>query len=385
MPGISIYSPLDLPRGQTLQNRLVMPPLVIWKAGQDGLVTEAHLRHYSQTAPGCGLVIVEATAVSPEGRLAATQLGLFSDSQIPGMRRLARRIREAGALPGIQLHHAGARTNLEKTWGATPVSPSPVPDRDDLRVLEEEEIHRILDDFRKAAERAVEAGFAVLEVHGAHGFLGSQFLSPRTNHRTDRWGGSLGGRLRFLGEILAGLRATVGDAALVSCRLGVAEADPGEGPFLTQAEGLAAAQELARQGLEMIHVSHGGSLPRDLPRDLPPEGNSAPKSGSLPGPGLADPLLQLAKPVKAALTIPVIAIGGITLPEAARNALDQSYGDLIAAGRALLADPGWAQKSRDGTNRSIQVCRQCQPRCFHYTDPPRCPARKAAGIAPPGE
>ncbi|SIQ38977.1 2,4-dienoyl-CoA reductase [Alkalispirochaeta americana] len=374
MAGTSIHSSLDLPRGRVVQNRLVMPPLVIWKAGQEGVVTEAHLRHYGETAPGCGLVIVEATAVSPEGRLAATQLGLFSDHQIPGMRRLARTIRQAGALPGIQLHHAGARTNLEKTWGATPVAPSPVDGREDLRTLDEEEIHRILEDFRKASERALEAGFEVLEVHGAHGFLGSQFLSPRTNRRTDAWGGSPDGRLRFLGEVLANLRATAGDDALVSCRLGVAEADPGDGPFLTLSQGVAAARELARQGLEMIHVSHGGSLPRS-------------PSSEAPGmdPELADPLLHLAKPVKEALNIPVIAIGGITTPGGAQKALDGGYGDMIAAGRAMLADPGWARTSRDGDGRSLQVCRKCLPRCFHYTDPPRCPARGAAGIAPPGE
>ncbi len=381
----TLLSPLELSGGRTLKNRIVMPPLVIWKADESAEVNDAHVNHYRDTAPGCGLVVLEATTVSPEGRLASTQLGIFEDRQIPGLRQLAGTIRNAGALPGIQLHHAGGRTDTVKTWGAVPLAPSPVPEKPEIRELADDDIRRIIADFAAAAERAVEAGFELLEIHGAHGYLGSQFLSPRTNRRTDRWGGSLENRRRFLMEVTRAVCEAAGDRALVSCRLGIAEGPPRGGgskgdpePGLTVEEGVETARALVAAGLHVIHVSHAGSIP--TPIEPPP---TDPTSTDPVQSFIPDPVLQLSRPVKAAVSVPVIGVSGIVTATDAEQALAAGYGDLIAVGRGMLADPGWARKVTGGNGEEIERCVQCRPRCFHFTDPDKCPARKRLGIGPP--
>ncbi|MFP4302432.1 MAG: tRNA-dihydrouridine synthase [Spirochaetaceae bacterium] len=360
----TLLSPLNLPGGRTLGNRIVMPPMVIWRADKNGRVRDEHLRHYAESAPGTGVAIVEATAVLPEGRLAATVLGLFDDAQVPGMADLVRALKNASTLPAIQLHHAGAKTDSENTYGLAPVAPSRLPDRDDLEILDEAGIERIVAAFVEAARRAVEAGFELIEIHGAHGYLGAQFLSPKTNRREDAWGGSLENRLRFLREVVRRVRAEVDGRALVSCRLGVAEGGDGG---LTVEEGVEAAKQLEEEGLHLIHVSHAGSRPEPLERDSP-----------------FDPVLQLAKPVKEAVKIPVIGVGGIADPADAEAALRAGYGDLVAVGRGILADPGWARKTMEGKVEQIVQCEKCEPRCFHHTDPRQCPTRNRLGIQPPG-
>lgn len=386
----TLLTPLELPGDRHLKNRIVMPPLVIWQADETAEVTDTHLRHYRQTVPGCGLAVVEATTVGPEGRLAATQLGIFHDRHVPGLRLLADTIRAAGALPGIQIHHAGGRTDRGKTWGAVPLAPSPIPGKDDVRELSDDDILRIIEDFSSAARRALDAGFELLEIHGAHGYLGSQFLSPRTNRRTDRWGGSLENRLRFLTETVAAVRAVTGDRALISCRLGVAEAPPREGEVaLGPDEGVRAAALLAAEGLDMIHVSHGGSAPAPIEgsgednhqeehREREHREREHRESFS------PDPVLQLSRPVRGAVTIPVIGVSGIVTPSDGEAALNNGYCDLIAVGRGMLADPQWALKATEGRPGDIERCVRCKPRCFHFGEPEKCPARKRLGIGTPG-
>lgn len=360
----TLLSTLALPGARTLRNRIVMPPMVIWRADESGTVTDGHLRHYAESAPGTGMAIVEATAVLPEGRLAASVLGLFEESQTAGMSDLVHALRNAGTLAAVQLNHAGAKTDSEKTYGLSPVAPSPLEGRDDIAVLDEEAIERIIGAFATAAGRAVEAGFDLIELHGAHGYLGAQFLSPKTNRREDRWGGSLENRLRFLREVVQRVRTQVDGKALLSCRLGVAEGGSGG---LTIDEGVRAAHLLEEEGLDLLHVSHAGSQPDPLEENAP-----------------FAPLLQLAKPVKERVGIPVIGVGGIADPWEAERALSQGYGDLIAAGRAILADPGWARKIAEGKVDQIVECAKCEPRCFHHTDPKLCPTRDRLGIQPPG-
>jgi 2,4-dienoyl-CoA reductase-like NADH-dependent reductase (Old Yellow Enzyme family) len=351
----SLFTPLSL-SGRELQNRIVMPPMVIWKAGKDGKVTEDHLAHY-RACGGAGITVVEATAVSPEGRLAATELGLFADEQVPGMQRLAATIAETGSLPGIQLLHAGGKTNTGRTYGLTPLVVSHTNEMSDAkRELTSSDIERILGDFAAAARRAVAAGFKLLELHGAHGYLGAQFLSPKTNRRTDGWGGSFEKRLRFLLELVRRMRAEVGQDALLSVRLGVAE---GGTDGLGVEEGTRAAEILTREGLDLIHVSHAGSRPEALDPASPYE-----------------PLLQLARPVRERVAVPVIGIGGIKTPAEADRAIEDGMCDLIAVGRAILADPGWVRKTTQGRPESIALCEDCEPRCYHYTEPEKCPARK---------
>ncbi len=344
-------------------NRIVMPPMVIWKSGQDGRVGTEHREHY-RSAVGPGLVIVEATAVSPEGRLAASQLGLWEDAQADGLAGIAEIIHANGAVPGIQLHHAGARTDRERTWGLEPVAPSVLPDREgEVRELTEEEIFRIIADFALAARRAVAAGFRYLEIHGAHGYLGSQFLSPETNRRSDRWGGSPAGRLRFLREVYRAVRSEVADGALIGCRLGAA----GAGPFTLSLEsGIEAARGLEREGIDLLHVSHSGTLPPPLENEV-----------SSSRPPLSD-LVRIAGRVRAEVSVPVIAVGSVRRPEEAERAVAEEFADLVAVGRGILADPRWAEKTLSGRAGDIYLCSEC-PSCLHRTDASRCPARMRAG------
>jgi len=354
-----------------LANRIVMPPMVIWRSGETGRVTDAHLDHYRKSA-GPGLVIVEATVVSPEGRLAATQLGAFSDAQIDGLASLAKVLRDGGAVPGIQLHHAGSRTDSTKNYGGRILAPSRLADsRLEVEELSDEEIRRIIEDFAQAAVRAVQAGFELIEIHGAHGYLGSQFLSPYLNRRTDEWGGAIENRVRFLVEVLSAVRdaaseeiaqsaatgkGPTGRGLTVTVRLGVAEAAGG----LSIDDGIHAAQLLEKAGADALHVSHGGSIPFDLTANG----------------GSWSPVVEMGRRVKRAVSIPVIGVGGIRKPQEANSLIDSQVVDLVAVGRAMLADPGWATKTLSGHESRISVCQDCKPRCWHFTDPGKCPARQ---------
>ncbi len=352
-----LHAPLHIGRLE-LPNRVVMPPLVVWKATDDGIVTPALLEHYRRSA-GPGLVIVEATAVSPEGRLAREQIGIFEDRHIEGLSRIAAIIRAAGAAASIQLHHAGRNTTLENTFGLPLVAPSAVAAKDVVpEALSEEGIERILGCFATAARRAADAGFDAVEIHGAHGYLASQFLSPLANRRDDRWGGSLENRARFVREAARRMREAVGGRLLVSCRLGAADGDPSG---LTVDEGIQVAQWLESDGMPFIHVSTGiGSAPK-----LAPEGSP-----------WSDRLL-LGAAVKKAVGIPVIGIGGIIDPDQAERALAEGLVDLVAVGRAMLADPEWSVKTLAGRDDEIWRCRQCRI-CQHFRHAERCPARKEA-------
>lgn len=341
-----------------------MPPMVIWQAAKDALVTNAHEEHYRRSI-GAGLVIVEATVVSPEGRLAATQIGAFDDGHIPGLARLAEIIHADDSpggrrVAGIQIHHAGARTNSERNYGLAILAPSVSPDIPGMPLgaeeLTEADIERIITDFADAARRVTEAGFDLVEIHGAHGYLGSQFLSPRTNRRRDGWGGSIENRSRFLIEAVSAVRAAVSPATAVTVRLGVAESEGG----LTPEDGVRAAQLLEQAGVDALNISHGGSQPLHL----------------IPSGGRWSATIELARRVKNAVGIPVIGVGDIRLPQEAEDALTEEVADLVAVARGILADPRWAQKAIGGQEGNISVCANCKPRCWHFTEPAKCPARR---------
>lgn len=350
--------------GIAVPNRIVMPPLVIWQAGLDGLVTDEHVAHYRRSA-GPGLVIVEATAVSPEGRLAATQIGAWHDGQTEGLARLAEEIHRAGAVAGIQIHHAGGRTSAEKNGRLPILVPSLTAKTPaGARELTDQEICDIVDAFADAARRCVAAGFDLIEIHGAHGYLGSQFLAPSANHRTDRWGGSLENRCRFLVECVRAVRSAVQAAAggrtvVTAVRLGAAD---GADPSLSVDEGCAAARLLVDAGAELLHVSNAGSMPAPLPD------------------ARWSPTMELARTVRRTLdgAVPVIGVGGIKTPKEAEAVLAEGVCDLVAAGRAMLADPGWAAKCVAGEADRIDLCIDCKPRCFHFTEPAKCPPRRRA-------
>lgn len=344
--------------GREVPNRIVMPPMVTYLAAADGLVNERVLDHYTACA-GPGLVIVEATVVSPEGRLASRQLGIFDDSHLPGLAALCQRIQANGAVAAIQIHHAGRQTTLKNTYGLPLLAPSPVNPTGPVPLeLTEEEIERIIACFVAGARRARQAGFDAVELHFAHGYLGSQFLSPAANRRTDRWGGDPERRARFPREVLRRVREEVGVRGLVYCRLGVVDEDPQGLPL---AEGIQVAQWLEADGLPLLHISNGIGLPSGIR----PEGSP-----------FCD-RLHLAGKVRQAVRVPVIGVGGIRTPAEAESALAAGLADLIAVGRGILADNAWAAKALSGREDTIALCQACRL-CHHYRYPERCPARQAA-------
>ena len=351
----ALSSPYEL-GSLKLKNRIVMPPMVIWASDESGEVKQAHLDHYAEHK-GPGLIIVEATTVSPEGRLRETQLGIFDDRHLEGLRSLADTIKSGGAAAGIQIHHAGGKATPEITYGRTPLVPSKegYPADKVCAELEESDIRRIIGDFAAGARRAVLAGFQLIELHGAHGYLGCQFLSPLTNKRTDRYGGSLENRQRFLLELYREVAAAVGGKAMVTYRLGVAE-EPG----LPIDEGLATVCRLADAGMPLVHASNAHSVPESL--------------------ALADgrfsPVMNLGIRVRRETALPTIGVGGILDPAMAEILIAENLVDLVAVGRSLLADSQWAFKTLAGRSGEIIPCRRCKP-CRWFKDPALCPARRA--------
>lgn len=341
---------------KTLVNCICLPPMVVWAATESGHVTEYILQHYSGIQ-GVGLAIVEATAVSSEGRLAKRQLGAWSNDQIPGLKQLAAAITATGALAGIQIHHAGRNTKLENTFGEGLVAPSAVTTGKDVpAALTIAGIKSVVEKYAAAARRVVEAGFGVIELHGAHGYLISQFFSPTSNLRNDEYGGALENRARFALEVFTAVKKAVGSQALVSMRLGVADS-ASEG--LQLGDGVQVARWLETAGIDLLHISSGiGGAPQELKRGY--EGFS--------------PLLHLAATVKQHVRIPVIGVGGIRTPEQAERALELGMADIVAVGRGILADPLWALKAASQPS-SISSCRGCRP-CGHFKHPFSCPARQ---------
>jgi 2,4-dienoyl-CoA reductase-like NADH-dependent reductase (Old Yellow Enzyme family) len=339
-----------------LANRIVMPPLVIFEAAHDGAVTHLNREHYRESV-GAGYVVVEATTIAEEGRLAQKQLGIFEDRHIDGLAGIADIIHAGGGRAGIQIHHAGSRTTTTNTFGLPLLAPSAVvsPDGETPQVLDEEGIQRIISCFLAAARRAKRAGFDAVEVHAAHGYLISQFLSPLTNKRTDAWGGSLENRARLLRTVLAGIREQEGGGLLAYCRLGLADADEGG---LTVAEGVRVARWLQEDGIPLLHVSHGiGGPPK-----IAPEGSRW------------SDRMHLGIAAKKAVSVPVIGVGEIVDPDMAEALVSEGLVDLVAVGRGILADPGWARKALEGRADEIVPCRRCR-RCQYFEKSERCPAR----------
>ncbi|HHY47648.1 MAG TPA: NADH:flavin oxidoreductase [Firmicutes bacterium] len=353
---------LDTPisiRGVEIRNRIVMPPMVRFGwAGPLGEVTDRHVEHYARRARGgVGLIIVEAAAVAPNGKLAAAQLGVWDDMHIPGLRRITHACHRAGAKILLQVGHAGGNTTFDNI-GETPVAPAgvPLPGKEALgapRPLTQAEIRGIVRQFGLAAARAEAAGFDGVEIHGAHGYLLSQFLSPVTNRRTDEYGGPLENRARFLLEVVREVRARVGPGFIVGYRLGARDLVPGG---LGIEESQRVAVSLEAEGVDLIHVSHG--VPGEALPSVPP---GSPYSY----------LVHLAPPIKAVVRVPVIAVGRIVDPGIARSILENGMADMVAIGRALLADPEWANKAIAGRDREIARCRQCEGGCRRARD--ECP------------
>lgn len=329
-----LFSPFTI-KSITIPNRIVMSPMCQYSA-EDGFATDWHLVHLgSRAVAGVGLIIVEATAVLPEGRISYADLGLWKAEQIPALKRICSFITEQGSVPGIQLAHAGRKASAEKAWNGgrqiqegpnswLPAAPSAVPYHEKDRVpheLSETEINNVVLAFKDAAERAFQAGFKVLEIHAAHGYLIHEFYSPLSNFRTDQYGGSFDNRIRFLLEIVDAVK-TVWPAELpIFVRISATEwVENG----WSVADSVELSRRLAAAGVDLIDASSAANIPK----------------APIPvGPGYQVPL---AAAIRRQAGVATGAVGLITSAAQAEEILQSGAADLIFLGRELLRNPYFA-------------------------------------------
>jgi 2,4-dienoyl-CoA reductase-like NADH-dependent reductase (Old Yellow Enzyme family) len=328
-----LFDPLAL-RGLTLPNRIAVSPMCQYQA-TDGLANDWHLVHLGGLAQGgAGLVLTEATAVSREGRISPDDLGIWSGAQAEALARIVRFIAFQGAVPGIQLAHAGRKASNPAPWkgsgslppaagGWTPVAPSALPFDADWTVpeaLDPAGLQAVVRAFADGARRALEAGFQVAEIHAAHGYLLHQFLSPLSNRREDAYGGSFENRTRLLREVVAAVRGVWPERLPLLARISATDWMEG-GWDLDQS--VALAKGLKDLGVDLVDCSTGGLVPRaEIPL----------------GPGYQVPF---AARIRAEAGLPTGAVGLITGPEQAEQILAQASADLVLLGRELLRDPRW--------------------------------------------
>ena len=329
-----LFAPLPL-RGVTLRNRIAVAPMCQYSS-VDGHATDWHLVHLGARAVGgAALVLTEATAVLPEGRISPHDLGIWADAHVPMLSRIAAFVAAQGAVPGIQLAHAGRKASVARPWeggraldeaagGWRPVvGPGDLPFGDASprpEALDEAGIARVIDAFAAAARRARRAGFRVAEVHAAHGYLLHSFLSPLANRRTDRWGGPFENRVRLLCAATEAVRAEWAADDPVLVRLSAT--DWTEGGW-TADDSVAAARLLAPLGVDLIDCSSGGIAPR-IPIPV--------------GPGYQ---VWLAERVRREAGVPSGAVGLLTEPAQADQVIRLGQADLVLLARELLRDPHW--------------------------------------------
>jgi len=328
-----LFSPFRL-RELAFKNRIFVSPMCQYSA-VDGMPTDWHLVHLgSRAAGGAGLVMTEATAVSPEGRISPFDTGIWAPEQAAGFRNIARFIRRHGAVAGIQIAHAGRKASTDAPWhggkplapgngGWQPIAPSPVPFAEGYAVpreMTEAEMERVRKAFSASARRGREAGFEVIEIHMAHGYLLHEFLSPLANRRTDAFGGSLENRLRFPVSVARAVREEWPDSLPVFVRVSATDWVDG-GWDLPQTISL--ARELKKIGIDMIDCSSGGTVP----------------DATIPaGPGFQTPF---AAAVRREAGIATGAVGLITEPEQAEQIVSNGLADAVMIGREFLRNPYW--------------------------------------------
>ncbi|MGX5183006.1 NADH:flavin oxidoreductase/NADH oxidase [Streptomyces avermitilis] len=337
----ALFEPYSL-RDLTIPNRVWMAPMCQYSAAPEGLAAGAphdwHFAHYAARATGgTGLIVVEATAVSPEGRISPYDLGIWNDTQVEAFRRITRFLAAQGTVPAIQLAHGGRKASTDRPWkggaplaadehGWQPLGPSPVafderhPVPTELSVAD---IRQIVGQFADAARRALAAGFEIAEIHGAHGYLINEFLSPHSNRRTDEYGGSYENRVRFALEVVDAVREVWPPGKPLFFRVSATDwLDEGG---WTADDTVRFAAELQAHGVDLLDVSTGGNA----------SGVRIPT-----GPGYQVPF---AARVKAGTSLPVAAVGLITDAEQAEKILANGEADAILLGRELLRNPSFAR------------------------------------------
>lgn len=313
-----IDQPFDI-KGLQLKNRIVMPPMCMFNSDETGQAQDFHRIHYTTRAVGgVALVMQEATAVVPNGRISDADLGIWADAQIEGLSEVTRSVHRAGAVSGIQLSHAGRKCNAV---AASILAPSAIPFDVDSRMpqaMTERDIDGVIAAFRTAAHRALRAGYDLVEIHAAHGYLLHEFLSPLSNIRTDKYGGSTENRVRFLREILTAVHDVWPVDRPVLLRLSATDyLDGGLDPDET-----VRIVDLLKDLVDLFHISSGGLQ----------------KAPIFPYPGYQ---VGFSDKIRHACQVPTIAVGQITTFEQTEDILGHHRADLVALGRELLKDPYW--------------------------------------------
>lgn len=337
----------------SLRNRIVVSPMCEYSA-EDGVPNDWHLVHLgSRAVGGAGLVITEATAVSPEGRISPADTGIWNDLQVQAWSRIVSFMHGQGAKTGIQLAHAGRKASTAAPWlggkpldavhgGWTPVGPGALPFDEGYPVpsaLDDAGIAKVIADFRVAAQRSKDAGFDVIELHAAHGYLVHEFLSPLSNTRTDRYGGSLENRARLLREIVAAVRETW--PAPMPLWVRVSASDWAEGGWDID-ECVELARWLREDGVDLIDCSSGGNLPHvKIPL----------------GPGYQVPF---AARIRRGAGIATGAVGMITEPRQAEDILERDEADVIIIAREFLRDPYFPRRAAQELGEKIDPPKQYQ-------------------------
>lgn len=337
-----LFSPLTL-RGATLPNRIVVSPMQQYVAGDDGLPNDFHLQHYGRLGiGGAGLVFTEALAVTPEGRVTHHDLGVWSDDHAEALQPIVAAIAARGAVPATQLIHAGRKGSVSRPWEGyspldaaaaargdapwTTLAASAVPANPGWHVpaaLDEAGIARLIEAYAAGAARAARAGFRVLDIHAAHGYLIHSFLSPLGNKREDRWGGDFEGRIRFLMAITEAVRAAWPADLPLFVRLSCVDDQP---DGWTLDDSVALSRRLKAVGVDVIDCSSGGLGERTTTKMVRrPEGYQVP----------------YAERIRAEAGVPTMAVGLITTPAFADSVVREGRADLVAIGREALMNPHW--------------------------------------------
>ncbi len=390
MPGLFDKTKI---KSMTLKNRIVRSATFENMADKDGSPTEGHYKLYENLAKGgVGLITTGLTFVSQDGKNTPVgMLGIDSDKLIPEYKKLVKHVHKHGAAISMQIAHAGRQTS-KRAIGTTPIAPSAVKDKTTFvipREMTEDDIERVINDFAQAARRVKESGFDAVQLHGAHGYLVSTFLCPHTNRRTDRWGGSLENRMRFVTEIYNGCRKLVGKDYPILIKMNAYDTMK-NGQKLD--EGIRAAEMMAEMGFDGIEVSCGifedgmsflrGNFPVDIVLDDLGMFRKQPVLRFLVRhfskylvktiPYSDEYNLEAAWIIKSKVKVPVFVVGGNTNPESMENMVSKGEVDYISLSRALVREPNFPERIMGGSKEPSK-CIHCN-HCLYYIPiaPLRC-------------
>ena len=344
MSEVPLFTPFHI-KSKKLRNRIVLSPMCQYKA-KEGLISDWHLQHYSRFAfSGLGAAFIEATGVSPEGRIGHGCTGIWSDKHIQGLSKIVNTFKEYNCVSGIQLAHAGRKASFLRPWdGASPIKendnsiepawqtigPSAIPINDSSPVPKEmstQDIEKVKSDFKEAAQRADKAGFEIIEIHGAHGYLLHSFFSPISNKRSDKYGGNFENRIRLALEIITEIKSVWPQNKPLFYRLSSIDT-PGEGATIDDNVKLSKALKLA--GIDVVDCSSGGITGSPV----------LTKSKIIPG-----FQVPYSEKIKKEADINSMAVGAIISADQANDIIFKNRADLVALGRELLADTQWVYKA----------------------------------------